>query len=424
MIQILSSFHQHNIIGMTLNTQKQIERIPALDLLRVIAIGVLVFYHHLMIYVPEWGFHFKLESSWHWLQNLMLLSSPWRLGLLWLVSGISMSFMMNKLSIGAAFYHRSTQLLFPLLIGVLIVVPPQLYVEMKQAQAMPLDFGQFVYSLYFDRQHYFDSFTAGIWPSIDVNHLWFIRSLWQFSLMAILLTPLLALSKVETTIAVLANRLTLLVAILFIIIGYIEVNLSGEIIRELYGLTWFLFGFLFGTKKAFWLSLAKHCKSFLLLAGISVVIVQFGFVYVWPQQEEAGNLLILLKGFYWLNKTMLPIAILAAVYSWLNRENDRIKTLSTYVFPLYIVHQTLSILLAYWLSTSVLNGSLSIEWQMLLSGVLVLFVSVCLLFIIGKFNLFRVGFGMKLVDIPQEKQVVIQRILFCCCLPIGYEILF
>jgi uncharacterized membrane protein len=114
------------------------DRLHQLDWLRVIAIGVLILFHIGMVYVPGWGFHYKRETQALELQNLMLVLSPWRMGLLWFISGVALRFMWIKHSGIGLLLKRSIQLLFPLLIGVLIVVPPQLYIEMKQAGKMSL----------------------------------------------------------------------------------------------------------------------------------------------------------------------------------------------------------------------------------------------------------------------------------------------
>lgn len=409
---------------MTSNTEKVTPRIPALDLLRVIAIAVLVFYHHLMVYVPDWGFHFKNESNWLWLQNLMLLSSPWRLGVLWLVSGISLSFMMRRLTIQSALYQRSTQLLFPLLIGVLIIVPPQLFVEMKQAKAMPLDLWQFFYALYFDRQHYFDSFTSGIWPSIDVNHLWFLRSLWQFSLLAIVISPLLSTKQFSRITRLLATYIWLLVVGIFAIVACIEWSLVGEIKRELYGLLWFLVGFCLAEKQVFWLTLRKHAVKLVISATMAMLLLQLCFTFIWQDKDSAESLLKVAEVIYWFNKTIFPVAILAVVYRWGNKENTTTMKLSTFVFPLYIIHQTLSILVAYWFSISSLTAFLSVEWQMLYSLIVVICLSASLLYVLGKIDISRICFGMKPLNMSAKRLSKVRFLAFCCCLPIGYEILF
>jgi hypothetical protein len=67
-------------------------RLDCLDWLRVIAIGVLLMYHIGMVYVPDWGCHYKNPLASDCINSLMLLTSPWRMGLLWLVSGLALAY--------------------------------------------------------------------------------------------------------------------------------------------------------------------------------------------------------------------------------------------------------------------------------------------------------------------------------------------
>ena len=57
-----------------------------LDWLRILAFGLLIFYHIGMLYVADWGYHVKSHHSSEALQSLMLLVNPWRMPVLWLFS--------------------------------------------------------------------------------------------------------------------------------------------------------------------------------------------------------------------------------------------------------------------------------------------------------------------------------------------------
>ena len=167
-------------------------RIVALDYLRVFAVIVLFFFHLGMIWVPEWHFHFKQETHWFWLQHIMLLSSPWRMGLLWFVAGTSLYVMQQKYGVYFLITRRSNAILLPLLIGVYGIVPIQLFVEMTQKGAIDTSLGQFFIQFYFGANDYFEGFSSGIWHHVDVNHLWFLRSLWRFTLLLVILNRPLA----------------------------------------------------------------------------------------------------------------------------------------------------------------------------------------------------------------------------------------
>ena len=62
------------------------QRYFELDALRVIAFGVLIFYHIGMYYVLEWGWHIKSDVQFPLLQDVMILTNQWRMFLLFLIS--------------------------------------------------------------------------------------------------------------------------------------------------------------------------------------------------------------------------------------------------------------------------------------------------------------------------------------------------
>ncbi|MCC5095126.1 acyltransferase family protein [Xanthomonas campestris pv. incanae] len=101
-----------------------------LDWLRVIAFGLLVLYHVGMDYVT-WDWHVKSPTTHLMLEPLMLLSSPWRMSLLLLISGVATAFMLRSRPEGLL-YRRSRQLLLPLLFGMAVIVPPQSYYQVVE----------------------------------------------------------------------------------------------------------------------------------------------------------------------------------------------------------------------------------------------------------------------------------------------------
>lgn len=157
-----------------------------LDWLRVIAFAVLIFYHIGMLYSENWGFHFKSTYISQYVEYFMLMFAPWRMLLIWFISGVALRFMLDKVSgVKSNFFfilNRSIFILLPLLVGLWLIVPFQLYAEMSQQSAIDISYWQF-YSAFLDiNNEMFTSYQSGVWPHVDVNHLWYLRSLWQFML--------------------------------------------------------------------------------------------------------------------------------------------------------------------------------------------------------------------------------------------------
>jgi glucans biosynthesis protein C len=72
------------------------ERLYGLDWLRTGAVGLLTFYHIGLFFVP-WDRHIKAANELSWLELPMQALIPWRLPLLFLISGTASAFLLAKL---------------------------------------------------------------------------------------------------------------------------------------------------------------------------------------------------------------------------------------------------------------------------------------------------------------------------------------
>lgn len=155
-------------------------RMTELDWLRIAAFGLLILYHVGMFYVP-WDWHVKSPQPVPALQPWMQLSSPWRLCLLFAVSGAAMGAALHAGSAAASAGARSKRLLPPLLLGVAVIVPPQAYLEVVEKLAYPGTYLDFL-ARYFAADHSFcrgsDCLVLPTW-----NHLWFVAYLWVYTML-------------------------------------------------------------------------------------------------------------------------------------------------------------------------------------------------------------------------------------------------
>ena len=406
----------------TLNTN----RLHCLDWLRVIAIGVLMMYHIGMVYVPDWGYHYKNPLLSDWIKSLMLLTSPWRMGLLWLVSGIALAYMCRSYNMIKLAVRRTNQILLPLLVGVLFVVPVQLFAQMKQAGDMPLNFLGFVNAFYIQPQAYFAHYASGIWPRFDVNHLWFLRSLWRFSIILILLSPILNSDIVKSAGSCLTKKLSCVLLMFVTPIVMIEWLLEGEAVREYYGLVLLLLGFCLGLHVTFWQTLTKHLTLLCVLSLVAMTALQIGFIEIWQTGLNQTDTLLntLIQCIYVANKILPLLAILALSFRFLNKPNKIIKQLNPYVFPLYILHQSVIIIVAYVASNSHSILLKSAEYQLWLNLLITPLICALLLMLIARVNVFRMCFGMRLKNnIDPYSNWQISLLVLIICIPMIFRLL-
>lgn len=358
-------------------------RIVALDHLRVLAVIVLLFFHLGMIWVPDWQFHFKQQTNWFWLQHIMMLSSPWRMGLLWFIAGTSLYFMQQKYGMRYLLTRRSNAILLPLLFGIYCVVPIQLFVEMTYKNAVDTSFTDFLYVFYFGPNDYFDGFSSGIWHHVDVNHLWFLRSLWRFTLLLIIFYwPFHFIRQCFGCFNAYWLAFFVVVVMLTMHIDHADTK------RDVYGFLCLVFGFLFGGTDEFWQWLKRRLRAIVALALVTTILYQTGFgierylsTYDVAQNAVEHNAVAR----YWLNsivtfayyfaKAIVLIAILAVADVIFDKPNSIVTKVNRYVFPFYVIHQSVLIAVAFTIS----HYALSAMFSMLLTLLATVFISFVLL---------------------------------------------
>ena len=143
-----------------------------LDWLRIGAFALLILYHIGMFFVP-WGWHVKAAAPVEWAVWPMMAVSPWRLMLLFVISGVVSRALLTKLATPQGFaVSRSVRLAVPLLAGMILFVAPQPWFELRDRGTYDAGFVHFWLNDYFE----FGG-TRGT-PLPTWNHLWFVAYLW------------------------------------------------------------------------------------------------------------------------------------------------------------------------------------------------------------------------------------------------------
>lgn len=110
--------------GQTVSRGTLGERRYDLDWVRILAFMLLIFYHVGMYYVT-WDWHVKSPYASNTIEPLMMLTSPWRLTLLFLISGVATGYLLDAQGVHNFLGSRSVRLLVPLAFGMAVIVPPQ-----------------------------------------------------------------------------------------------------------------------------------------------------------------------------------------------------------------------------------------------------------------------------------------------------------
>ncbi|MBR0705762.1 acyltransferase family protein [Bradyrhizobium liaoningense] len=343
------------------------ERRIDLDWVRILAFGLLIFYHVGMLYV-SWGFHIKSVHRLVWLEPVMLLLNPWRLSLLFLVSGVASRFMLGKYQLAAFARARSARLLIPLAFSMLVIVPPQSYLQIVESLGYPQSsYLQGFADFYV--QHYL-AFSAQFCPAPCIvqptwNHLWFVVYLWVYTMAlagVLALWPAGADWVGERLGRVLAGpRLLVLPCLLFaawrlfLFPTFPSTHaLFGDWYNHADYATAFLIGFLLARQESVWRDIER--QRWVALAMAVACFAAFILVYagLFPRSP-------MLRWFAGLVYGCYQWAAMAAVLGFARRhlmtaDGPVRRYLTDAIFPYYIVHQTAIIVIAHALRGSGLSA--------------------------------------------------------------------
>ncbi len=357
-----------------------------LDWLRIIAI-LAVYLHHILMPFNGDDFHIMNTESSKLLDDMMVFFEQFRLPLLFLISGTGTIFAFSKRTWVQFVKERAVRLLVPLFFGVLIIVPPQTYIEHINE-----------YTSYFDVYKRAD---------FELNHLWFIENLFWISLAVIPLILFLKSSKSNRLLRfferITAKRFGLFLLVIPLILILISskkyypsdskniLNLSSTLY---YGF-FFVMGILFASADITW----KHLKQFRKLNFVLFIIssIIFYTYYLMPSDWISPYFTINQRWNLWYVVCCLVgwtfvITLLGYAQIWFNKKSILVQKLNEAIYPFYILHQTVLIVLAYY----IIQLELNIPLKMLLLSVTSFPIIVLIYrFLVYPFKITRVLFGMK-----------------------------
>ncbi len=285
-----------------------------IDWLRVIAIGLLIFYHIGFVFLP-WGVFIGFiqnEESIPGLWNAMSLLNIWGIPFLFFVSGMGVSFAIRKRSWKQLILERTRRILLPFIFGIITIVPLHLFIWQK-------------------------FYNQDLSYSIQPSHLWFLANIFIY---VVLLSPLFfyikrnSQGKISKWIEKLFRTpLGLLVVLAAFVIEAVWVN--PEVFETYYmslhgfllGLMAFLFGFIFvQTGDLFWQTVKRWRWIFLTLSVMLFVIRYVEF------QLQAPNYLKAIESNLWI------FSLFGFGYRYLNHQSRTLSYLSHSAYPIYILH--------------------------------------------------------------------------------------
>jgi hypothetical protein len=263
-----------------------------LDLMRAVVVGGLIFFHTARIFDPL-DFYVKDQPPNLPLTLFVLFAGLWGMPLLFVVSGLGAWYSLRSRTATGFVRERLARLLVPFLVGLLVVVPPQVYYQLRFQNQDPGSYWQFLRDFF--QVHLGLKFPWFVRPDdppdlFEPAHLWFLYFLLVYSLL--LLPALLYLRgggrQLLERLASFCARpwaiflLGLPVAVIEAALGTEE---SGGWNRYAF-IPFLLYGFLLAADPRFGEAIRRHARA-ALLVGVPAMVMLLGLgFYV---SEVAGQ---------------------------------------------------------------------------------------------------------------------------------------
>lgn len=322
-----------------------------LDWLRIGAFALLILYHIGMFFVP-WGWHVKSSTPVEWAVWPMMAVNPWRLMLLFVISGVVSRALLTKLATPGGFaLSRSARLAMPLLAGMVLFVAPQPWFELRQRGEYDAGF------VHFWLYDYFEFGGSRGSPLPTWNHLWFVAYLWAYSLVLAILAALPAAWRARLQqgfdavfsgwglVFLPIGWLALTRMLLHPAFGETHALLDDPYAHAIYGFAFF-FGVALARSAPAWDGILSHWRGLLALAAVACTVM-FA-VYGMSEEAPAWEALRLLARAVLVWSAIL--GLLGFAQTRLHHDGPVRRYLTEAIFPYYIAHQTIIIAAGFWIN--------------------------------------------------------------------------
>jgi peptidoglycan/LPS O-acetylase OafA/YrhL len=371
-----------------------------IDALRAIAFSLLILYHVGMLYVTGWDWHLKSSYTTTALQLPMIFLNRWRMDIIFLISGVATAFMMRSLPAGAFVRQRVVRLLLPLTFAMIVVIPVQPYCQGVANGLVEPGFLRFL-GRYFTGYHWpRDAFDGWQW-GFTWNHLWYLPYLLAYTLVLVALGPVMR-SRAgrilrETFVGLRSWQLLVLPAIPLFIEALLLAQrfpathaLVGDWYNHATYFTVFLYGWWLASASGAWEELARLRRAS-LAAALATFAAYMALRVEHPSPTQLSAVLLLRSLYVWVAIS----ATLGWGHAYLNRPFKWLPFATEAVYPWYVLHQSLIIVIAFWLAP--LHVGPVLEPVIVIIGT----VAGCWALHVGvirRFALLRLCFGMKPIE--------------------------
>ena len=367
-----------------------------LDWLRVLTILAIFVFHCTRLFdTDDWTI--KNSATYPALDVWNKFASSWGMPLILLISGTAVFLALDKIHLGQYIKGLFSRLLLPLVLGMFTHIAFQVYLEYLNKGIFRGSFWNF-YPHYFNGMYGLGGNFA--WMGL---HLWYLELLFILSLLCLPLFAWLKKTAAGKWLLKISGKLLTIpgAAFLFALPSILLIN---KLDPETWGKTdlggwsiviypfFFIAGFMIASSEALQ-NRIRNMRWFWLGVGLLITPTflflefQTRFPVLIPWGGEPNNILLCLVSWSWL------LAVVGFGMQHLNFTTPFLKYANEACLPFYILHQTMIVILAYFVVGWAIPDFL--KFVIVFSGSFALSIG-SYEYLIRRNNLLRFLFGMKL----------------------------
>ncbi|UCD21316.1 MAG: acyltransferase [Chloroflexota bacterium] len=371
-----------------------------IDLLRLAAVFLLFFFHAACVFHPWSDNYIKNDQLSPAIAYIFVWTlGHWHMSLFFVLAGASTYFALRKRSAAEYIKERVKRLFIPLIFGTLVVIPPLSYLGLLNHSDYSQSFIAWFPSFFRLQTEDLNGFFMG---GLTTGHLWFILHLLVYSLIALPLFLYFNRASgrrwTERIAGILMKPavLFLLFPVLLALISRFPWVLGGN---PLFYITFFIVGFILMSNQRLMDQIDRYRLLLLVLGVVPLVgLITTSATNSWPANvPEWADIMMdaYRNGFVpWF----FILALLAYGRRLLNFTNRFLRYFAEGAYPIYILHQTILMAIAFF----VVQWSLGVAAKYAII-VALSFAGTVLAYdiLVRRTNVTRLLFGMK----PRPKKV-------------------
>jgi glucans biosynthesis protein C len=339
----------------------QTRRLHYVDWLRVLAVLLLFPFHTARVFNAGEPFYVKAPHLSRPLGWALGFIDVWHMPLLFFLAGASTYFALRRRTRSGYARERFRRLLVPLLFGWVVLIPPQTWYGARFNSGYSGSFFHYLVSGDFLENNIRDG--GDYYGGFGIGHLWFILFLLVISLVVLPLWGERARGAVERMARVLSHPAGWLLAAFLIMIAEGLPDLAGKNI--VYYLVFFVSGYLMMVAPRFEERAERH-GWWALPAGFALAAWWVAIGDYRDSLPDPSLILTMINMAGFGSAWLVIVGSMGLGRRYLDRRSAALDYLAEGSYPIYILHQTVIVVLGFWLVK--MNLPWAAQWIALLTA--------------------------------------------------------